>query len=141
MRQRGRKSAEAMAAAVSVDGSPSRLRPPAHLSVDEQERFASIVSSCDARHFRPSDAPLLSRFVEADALAERAAAQLRKHPVIEGRPSPWLYVQEKTIRTLTALSMRLRLSPQSRIDARAMGRQEPRAKVNPWEWNGDDARG
>ena len=66
----------------------------------------------DARHFRPSDAPLLCRFVEADALAERAAKELRKNPVADGKASPWLMVQEKSVRALTALAMRLRLSPQ-----------------------------
>ena len=139
MRQRGRKSAEAMSAAISVDGSPDRLQPPDHLSADERRRFTEIVTNCDARHFRPTDTTLLCRFCEADALAEKAAKELRKNPVIDGRPSPWIYIQEKSVRTLTALSMRLRLSPQSRIDARAMGRKEPRLKINPWEWEPDDS--
>ena len=101
MRQRGRKSAAELEV-ISVDGSPSRLLPPDHLGADEHQRFTEIVSNSDARHFRPSDTPLLSRFVEADTLAEKA--------------------------------------PQSRIDARGLGRQEARLTVNPWEWNGDDAR-
>jgi phage terminase small subunit len=140
MKQRGRKSSAAMSVAISVDGSPVRLQPPDHLSVDEQRRFADIVAACDARHFRPSDATLLSRYVEADALAERAAKELRKHPVVGGKPSAWLAVQEKNVRALVSLAMRLRLSPQSRIDAKATGRREPRMTVNPWEWNPDDAR-
>jgi hypothetical protein len=77
-------------------------------------------------------------FVEADVLAQRAAKELRKHPVVEGRPSPWLAVQEKSVRALTALAIRLRLSPQSRIDAKAMGRREPPMRVNPWEWDPND---
>ena len=133
MRQRGRKSAASFDV-INVDGSPDRLQPPDHLSADERRRFVDIVASCDARHFRSSDAPLLCRYIEADALAERAAKELRENPVIDGRPSPWLAVQEKSVRALTALSIRLRLSPQSRIDARALGRQEPRLSVNPWEW-------
>jgi hypothetical protein len=83
---------------------------------------------------------LLCRFVEADAMAERAANELRKHPAIDGKPSAWLAVQEKNVRALVSLSMRLRLSPQSRIDAKATGRREPRMTVNPWEWDPDDAR-
>ena len=140
MRQRGRKSA-ASYETISVDGSPDRLQPPDHLSADERRRFTEIVANCDARHFRHSDLPLLCRFVEADALAERAAQELRKNAVLKnGKPNPWLAVQEKNVRTLTALSMRLRLSPQSRIDARAMGRQQPRSTVVPWEWEKNDAR-
>ena len=139
MKQRGRKSAASFEV-ISVDGSPDRVRPPDHLSPDERQRFTEIVANCDARHFRPSDVTLLCRFVEADALAERAAKELRKNPVIDGRPSPWLAVQEKSVRALTALSIRLRLSPQSRIDATAIGRQEPRLTVNPWEWSHEDTR-
>ena len=137
MRQRGRKSAASFET-INVDGSPDRLLPPDHLSADERRRFVDIVANCDARHFRPSDMILLVRFIEADALAERAAKELRKHPVVDGKPSPWIYIQEKSVRTLTALSMRLRLSPQSRIDARGLGRQEPRLTVNPWEWSHED---
>jgi phage terminase small subunit len=139
MKQRGRKSAAALEV-INVDGSPDRLQPPDHLGSIERQRFTEIVSNCDARHFRPSDSTLLCRFVEADALAERAAKELRKHPVVDGKPSPWLAVQEKSVRALTALSMRLRLSPQSRIDARGLGRQEPRLTVNPWEWSHEDTR-
>jgi phage terminase small subunit len=134
MKQRGRKSIAELSV-ITVDGSPDPLQPPDHLSANERQRFTNIVASCDARHFRPSDTTLLCRFVEADALAERAAKELRKHPVIKGKPSPWLTVQEKNVRALTALAIRLRLSPQSRIDAKAMGRREPPMRVNPWEWD------
>ena len=80
--------------------------------------------------------------VEADALAEKAAAELRKHGAVskDGKPNGWLVVQEKSVRALVSLSMRLRLSPQSRIDAKAMGRHEARLHLAPWEYNGDDAR-
>ena len=54
------------------------VEPPDHLSADEQQRFVDIVANCAATHFRPSDTTLLCRFVEADALAERAAKELRK---------------------------------------------------------------
>jgi phage terminase small subunit len=136
MKQRGRKSAAAMSVTLSVDGSPDRLQPPDHLSADERKRFVDIVANCDARHFRPSDTTLLCRFVEADALAEKAAAELRTHGAVskDGKPNSWLVVQEKSVRALVSLAMRLRLSPQSRIDAKAVGRQEPRLTVNPWEW-------
>jgi hypothetical protein len=80
------------------------------------------------------------RCCTADALAERAAKELRKNPVVDGKASPWLLVQEKSVRALTALSMRLRLSPQSRIDAKGLGRQEPRLTVNPWEYENDARR-
>ena len=72
-------------------------------------------------HFRPSDTTLLCRFVEADALAERAAKELRKHPVVDGKASAWLAVQEKSVRALVSLSVRLRLGPMSRIRCEKFG--------------------
>jgi phage terminase small subunit len=135
MRQRGRKSAAAMAMAISVDGKPDRVQPPDHLSADERQRFIDIVANCDATHFRPADTTLLCRFVEADALAEKAAAELRKHGAVskDGKPNGWLVVQEKCVRALISLSARLRLAPQSRIDAKAIGRHEARLGLAPWE--------
>jgi phage terminase small subunit len=98
-----------------------------------------VVAACDRDHFRPSDLPLVVRYVEAAALGDQAAAQLRLGAVITGKPSPWITVQEKAVRAMVALSMRLRLSPQSRIDAKTLGRQEVRQGPAPWEY-GDDAR-
>jgi len=101
--------------------------------------FFDVVAACDRDHFRPSDLPLVVRYVEAAALGDQAAAQLRLGAVITGKPSPWITVQEKAVRAMVALSMRLRLSPQSRIDAKTLGRQEVRQGPAPWEY-GDNAR-
>jgi hypothetical protein len=85
------------------------------LSEGERSIFIDVVANCTANHFRASDLPLLCRYVESAALAEQAAAELRRDgPVVGGRPSPWITVQEKAVRALVALSMRLRLSPQAR---------------------------
>ena len=119
---RGRKSANALSV-LKVDGKPNPLKPPAHLGKDERRRFIDLVESVDTTHFRPGDLPLICRYVEADALAERAAAELRRDgPVLDGKPNAWLTVQEKSVRALVALSMRLRLSPQSRTDPKTVGR-------------------
>jgi phage terminase small subunit len=132
MKQRGRKS-EAALSLPRVDGQPHRLEPPASLSASERKIFVDVVASCDRRHFRPSDLPLLCRYVEAAALAEQAAQELRQGAILDGRPSPWITVQEKAVRAMVALSMRLRLSPQSRSDAKTVGRQQPRQGPAPWE--------
>jgi len=117
-----------------VDGSPPKLEPPATLSPAERQLFNELVAATDRRHFRVSDRPLLVRYCEAACLAERAACELREHgAVVDGKPSPWIVVQEKSVRTLTALSLRLRLSPQSRIGNRAVARQRVPAIARPWE--------
>jgi hypothetical protein len=56
----------------------------------------------------------LVQYCAASVLGERAMAELREAPVIEGKTSPWLAVFEKASRAMVALSMRLRLSPQAR---------------------------
>lgn len=107
-----RKSATAHATAAV---SSSRLHPPSSLSPTEKQIFVDLVGACDASHFKESDLPLLARYAEAIALAERAAKELRVSAVTKtGKISPWLVVQEKCVRTITALSMRLRVSPQAR---------------------------
>ena len=126
-----RKSAAALLAP-SFDGSPPKLKPPTSLSLPERELFNALIDAVDRKHFRSSDLPLLCRYVEAAVLAEQAAKELREHgAVIDGRASPWLVVQEKSVRTLNSLSLRLKLSPQSRLSNRAMGRQKP---VGPKPW-------
>ncbi|MGB8106625.1 MAG: P27 family phage terminase small subunit [Pseudolabrys sp.] len=133
MRQRGRKSGAGLGI-LQVDGKPNRLDPPTSLSTAERAIFCDVVAACDRDHFRPSDLPLLVRYVEAAALGDQAAEQLRLGAVINGKPSPWITVQEKAVRAMVALSMRLRLSPQSRIDAKTLGRQEVRQGPAPWEY-------
>ena len=78
--------------------------------------FVSIIDGCSAGHFQLTDLPLLSRYCEAAVLAEQAALELHDGAVVDGKPSPWIIVQEKCVRSMVSLSMRLRLSPQSRLD-------------------------
>ena len=136
MSQRGRKSAAALSV-IPVDGKPDRLLPPVSLSDAERTVFVDLVAACDPTHFRPSDLPLLVRYCEAVVLAERAALELRLGAVVDGKPSPWITIQEKAVRAIVALSMRLRLSPQSRIDPKTRGRQQAYTGPRPWELRRD----
>ena len=132
-----RKSAAALSI-TPVNDEPPRLKAPSNLSEAEAAIFAAVVKACDPKHFRHSDLPLLCRFCELTALADHAAHELREHgAVIGGKPSPWIVVQEKCVRGLVALSMRLRLSPQSRLDPKTVGRQRPPLYRRPWEDRND----
>ena len=124
MPQPGRKSAAALAI-TSPAPRLTRLRPPPSLAEPEAKLFKQIISNCAHDHFRQSDLPLLCRYCEASVLAERAAQQLREAPVVDGKPSPWLPVREKAVREMTALSMRLRLSPQARKEGRRLTAPKP----------------
>jgi phage terminase small subunit len=109
-----RKSAASLSV-IPLETRSNRLCPPASLSESERAVFVDVITSCKANHFQQSDLSLLCRYAELSVLAEQAAGHLKTEgPVIAGRVNPWLVVQEKAVRGLVALSMRLRLSPQAR---------------------------
>ena len=96
-------------------GGTRRLRPPASLGQRERAVFIDLVTSCDPRHFRNSDVPLMCRYVEAVVLAEQASGELAATGVVvEGKVSPWFQVHQAACKTVSVLSLRLRLGPQSR---------------------------
>ena len=142
MRQRGRKSATSLQIPV-IDAARIPLAPPAHLAAAERQRFVDLVASCDPGHFCEADVSLLCRYIEHDLQAERAARELRTHGAVlsNGRPSGWLVVQEKAVRALTALAMRLRIGPQSRIDRKSTalrGNAAPQSFYERMRLNDDD---
>jgi phage terminase small subunit len=98
-----------------IQGSPQRLCPPDDLTPAEKEIFADIVGAVDPRHFVASDLPLLASYAVAICQEREASHRLRTEGyIIDGKPSRWVVVQEKSHRMMAALSMRLRLAPQSR---------------------------
>jgi phage terminase small subunit len=99
---------------VVIDTKQIRLRPPVDLPQPERDLFVAVVAANPPTHFRDSDLPLLLQYCAAAVLGERAMAELRAAPIVDGKPSAWLAVFEKASRAMVALSMRLRLSPQSR---------------------------
>jgi hypothetical protein len=102
----------------------ARLAPSADAPEDVVTVFREILTATPADHFVPGDVPLIQAYAEAIVLARQAAIELDRHgPVVQGRASAWLVVQEKAHRAIAALSMRLRLSPQHRADARSAGRK------------------
>jgi hypothetical protein len=72
----------------------------------------------------PADLPLVCRWCELVALAERAAFELAQCTVTpDGKLSPWFTVHASTTKSLNALALRLRLGPQSR--ALKQSKKEP----------------
>jgi phage terminase small subunit len=98
-----------------LGATPQRLSPPEDLAPAEKRIFVDIVGSIEPKHFTPSDMPLLVSYCVAINQEREANHHLRTEGhVIAGKPSPWIVVQEKAHRMMAALSMRLRLAPQSR---------------------------
>jgi hypothetical protein len=122
-----RRSAASLSV-LPVDGGPAALKPPSSLSAEERAAFTALVDAVDRKHFRLSDLPLLSAYARAICLEARAAEELRADPL----HARWLSVWEKSNRVVVALSMRLRLSPQSRQDPKSAHRERPPGGPRPW---------
>jgi phage terminase small subunit len=123
MSQRGRKSAAALSLVPNTAPRKTRvaLRPGASDAV--RAIVHELIGAVDPDWFRQSDFPLLESYGEAIALERKAYAEIATHgAVVNGRPSPWLTVAEKSTRAVVALSARLRLSPQNRTDPKTAGR-------------------
>ena len=120
----------------------SLLVPSADAPAEVVEVFREILTATRADHFVPGDAPLVQAYAEAIVLARKAAVALEAEgPVVAGRTSPWLIVQEKAHRSVAALSARLRLSPQHRADSRSADRRKdgPPASIYKLMQDMDDA--
>lgn len=119
MRQRGKKSPEAIAA---IDISAVRLATPAGLTRKERAEFERLINATDPRHFRQGDTPLMIAFVQASILSRRLARDVTKN-------QEW----ERATRVLASLATKLRLSPQSRFDRKTIGSMErPPDETVPW---------
>src|SRR6266850_3427515 len=92
----------------------ARLQPPTSLTKDEREAFIMLVINNKPDHFKPSDAPLLIAYSQVICQLQEASKMIHRGVVFEGKISPWISVQERLIKSMVALSMRLRLSPQAR---------------------------
>ena len=121
MGTRGRQSAASLAVVTPTGERLLRCRPEAH--EDVRAVFTRIVSDVGADHFRASDTDLIEQYAAAICLARDAYDKLRAEgPVKDGRVNPWQTTLEKANRASVALSQRLRLAPQSRLDRKAAGR-------------------
>jgi phage terminase small subunit len=124
------------AQATRVDGKPSRLAPRPGCSEAVAGVFRDLVASVATDHFTTADAPLLESYAEAIALSRLAYAELEKSgPVVNGKTSPWIVVQEKAHRSQVALSARLRLCPQSRFDRTKAGKTARDSRVPSIDWS------
>ena len=140
-RQRGRKSTAAQSIALVVDVSKQRIRPRADDPADVQAVVAELIAAVDAEQFREADWPLLTSYAQAILMERKAYAQLAAEGVVtkDGRTSAWLTVAEKAGRQIVALSLRLRLAPQSRLDPRSVARRPGDSSQRPWSVGRDAA--
>jgi phage terminase small subunit len=110
---------------VTQYGEPGRIPPPAGLGQAEKRAFTDLITSVPASQFVRSDLALLTSWAETVALRERMAARIAVEGEITeaGKVNPAVAIHREAVKTLIALALRLRVSPQAR-------RQEPpRQKV------------
>jgi hypothetical protein len=98
-------------------GEPGRLRPPPSLGDVEKRAFLDLVTACPAGQFQACDLPLLCRWAETVALAERMATRISVEGELDekGKPSGAFTIHRECTKTLAGLALRLRVSPQARM--------------------------
>jgi hypothetical protein len=85
-----------------------RLSPPSDLGPDERAVFVDLVAASRPEHFKASDLPLLCAYARAVTIENQSAKELASG---DAKALPkW----NGAVKALVSLSMRLRLSPQSR---------------------------
>ena len=131
MAQRGRKSSAELATLKVIRVDHARLKPPQYLSDAARSVFVEVVGASDPKAFRKAELPLLCSFCEAVVLSRYYAAALasERDGGFELSHRHWL----EATKLVATLATRLRLTPHSRIDARAAGRLRTPMKM-PWEF-------
>ena len=83
----------------------------------KRRAFVDLVTSCPAGQFLASDLPLLCAWAETVALRERMASRMSVEGELDdrGKPCGAFTIHKEATKTLNALALRLRVSPQARM--------------------------
>jgi phage terminase small subunit len=123
----------------SGEATPRRLKPSAKLTARERAIFLATVGDCTLGHFKVSDRPILEAFCRAAVLVEQAGEEMAAHgAVIQDRPSPWVGIFVSATKTMNALALRLRISPQSRTSRAPKSQAAPSSFYDTWEPEEDE---
>jgi len=133
MAQRGRKSPEAEAAALTlIDVSQFRPNPPSELSPEQQQTWTSIVGSMKPGSVPPSTYPLLVQFCICVSRARFVEAQMRKIADIRKNLKEfrmWANMARAESATMCQLATKLRLLVKANTRA---DRQQTTETSTPW---------
>ena len=128
-RQRGRKTAGALAAAVSTQ----RPAPAAHLTDEQAEIWQRVVDSLPPEWFRPETLDLLGEYCVQVTTSRKVAKMIDALPVDAPaeRLQQLIYLTEKTARLTISLATKMRISQQSTYD-REKVKQTAKKASDPW---------
>jgi phage terminase small subunit len=111
---------------VCIDTQRKPLEPPQGLQPQEEEIFRELVASCDPRHFRKADIPMLVSYCTATHLARCYASDIGDDPTA-------LKAWTECTKLQISLATKLRLTPSSRLDRKTVGREEQPLGKRPWD--------
>jgi len=133
MMKRGRQSAADLSVVRLHPASPRRLEPPHDLTPAEAALFRATVAASAPGHLVETDVPLLVSYVQATLTSRRAAKAIA---ISADRET--VNVWDRATRLQAALAVKLRLAPQSRLDAKVTGRRAAKHHVSAYDTMGDD---
>lgn len=135
MKQRGRKSADAIATLTQI--ADLRPPPPSDLPEPAQKLWREIVGTRPSDWFRPDTFPLLASYcrhcwhaAEIDRLIEKAFAEFEGE---ERNAIPLLLkARERESRAMLALARSMRITQQAQYEPRTAARQALPSTRKPW---------
>jgi hypothetical protein len=118
-----------------IDSQRRRLRPPPNLTPEVRDIFLHLVDNSAPDAFREAELPLLSLYASALYLAAFYCERIGKEGQ-EGAHRLWI----ENSRVAMSYATKLRLTPQTRMDARAAQRKAnlPDHGPAPWERDSGD---
>ena len=133
---------------VMHEGRVEQVASPSEIYNEPATAFvAGFVGSANVLHGHVVDGcvqfgdPLIEQYAQAILNAQEAQRMCDRHSQVHGlKLSPWFTSLEKNQKMIVALSLRLRLSPQSRHDRKSTKIQGPPANApeRPWLQDEDD---
>jgi phage terminase small subunit len=115
---------------VVVNAQHLRLKPPAYLNKHEREIFEHVVNHSEPSAFKQRELLLLAAYCTAAALCRYYSQAIGSEGDRGQNHKCWV----ENARLLASLSTRLRLSPQSRYDARQAQRNSETVDLQaPWD--------
>lgn len=127
-----------------VDATGARIEPTSELTPEQVLIWNEIVDSLPADFFRPADRPLLAAFCKARSFYNLAAGEMETYGItIEqdngkrlANPAHQILVTQAS--AMAQLSVKLRLSPSSRISEKKAATMTEKGATTgrPWEHQG-----
>ena len=129
MKQRGRKTAGALEAAVSTQ----RPEPLKHLTPEGKAIWMRVVNALQADWFRQETLDLLAEYCEQVLISRKIGKMILKLPLQDSGAEleRLIRLKEKTARLTITLSTKMRISQQSTYDKSRL-KEDPTATDDPW---------